>query len=223
MTVTLATPHVGSLFPNRGLNPRPLQWKGRVSTKPLDHQGSPAVFIFHQPYFHHLWKSSEDCYVLTPTHLMPGQWGCSPVSRGRLRTPTFSSWTATEGNQEPSDHPGTLSEARQPTPLLCSHLSVISIQGEIGSEFPLMLQGGGAMCMQNTPGQGPPHRMHGAERTLDRWSHVVLLPRSSHTITVPPTHRAQASCGAGDKLVPHTYITSVFNAHCSFSFTTVSS
>ena len=85
------------------------------------------MFIFYQPYFHHLWKSGEDCYMLTLTHLMPGQWDCSPVFRGRRGTPTFSSWTGTEGNHEPSDYPGTLGEARQYMPLLCFHLSVISI------------------------------------------------------------------------------------------------
>lgn len=77
--------------------------------------------------------------------------------QGQTGHATLQQLDRPEGNQEPSDHPATLSEARPPTPLLCFHLSMISIQGEIGSELPLRLQGGGAMCVQNTPGQGPPH------------------------------------------------------------------
>lgn len=151
--------------------------------------------------------------------------GLQPCLQRQAGHATLQQLDRPEGNQEPSDHPGTSSEARPPTPLLCFDLSVISIQGEIGSKLPLRLQGGGAMCVQNTPGQGPPH---GCAEQRALWAGGrTMCPflRFSRNYRSPNSPGPRAS-GAGDRL-SRTQGTAfhlpVFNAHCSPSFTTVSS
>ena len=60
----VAPQHMGSLFPDQGLNPHPLHWK--ADSLPLDHQGSPSIRFFYLHVFLLLSAGLQSKYVLLP-------------------------------------------------------------------------------------------------------------------------------------------------------------